>query len=97
MSATTAECPKCGYVGAMRAPQANKTPMWVLELRSVARSREPIFGGLLERDVWREDATIVRFLNEGWIEAEGVKGFRITQEGRKAYERLAREYNLPPL
>jgi hypothetical protein len=86
------KCPRCGYTEEV----GGKTPMWVLELRSIARAQTPIFGGLLERGVWREDKTIVRFVDEGWIVPKGVEGFVATAKGRRAYAEFARQYKLTP-
>jgi hypothetical protein len=66
--------------------------MWVLELRSVARSKSPIFGGLLKDEKWRSDATIVEFLEKSWIRI--VKdGFVITPKGRNACIELLNKHN----
>lgn len=60
----------------------------------IAKSPTPLFVGLLQRDVWREDAQIVHFLEQGWIEPRGVEGFVITDAGRAAVEQFRRKYNL---
>lgn len=54
----------------------------LVQLRYLAKSTRPLWGGHLERGERITDPDMQRWLDAGWIEAVGTDGYRITDKGR---------------
>jgi hypothetical protein len=52
-----------------------------LELEYLAKSPCPLWGGHLQREERITAPNLQRWLDNGWIEAVGTKGYRITDKG----------------
>lgn len=57
-----------------------------LELQYIANARQPIWGGHLKRGEPITGSNMQRWLDNGWIEAVGTEGYRMTDKGRQALQ-----------
>jgi hypothetical protein len=59
-----------------------EAPAYLWELQYMAYTNRPLFIGRLENDWWKESETLVKGIEEGWMEIVPDEGFVITEKGK---------------
>lgn len=57
-----------------------------MQLEYLSRQPRPVWGGHLKRGERITDPDMQRWVDDGWIEAVGTEGYRITDKGREALQ-----------